>query len=1740
MSKRISLFVSIGLFLIIILSLVETTLAVPTVAISSPTSNPAYSTNQVAVAISGTASTTTGNVASMSWDNVNTGDAGMMTITPSASVSWNTVSIPLKPGTNEIQITAIDTQGYASTGRLTITRTSSGPIISGINVNSTSVRVYEKYEISFDLSTAADYPLFQYDTAPPAGLSPGLGVTVQAVITTPSGGTVRQPAFYYTETANTGSGSNPVFVQGSRSYWKVRYSPQEAGTYQVTLSAQDKSGTANAAVGSFTATSPIKKGFIKVSSQDSRYFEFSDGELYWPIGPARGNNYAQYSNTGQNLERPWMGGSGAYSTNWARWMSSAEQLGNEGYMARLSYLEHYPTHELSYELFYPAGFRIWISNWMDDSFGARVKASTQYQVKLRVKTINMSGPRVAGQPYGLAFKNHGWLSWSEDIDTVLRPSPSWVDRITTNRDWHTIVQRFTTSSSVNNDFSIYLENVNSGSAYVDELSIREVLANGSLGGELIRQPRADMHSYVEQRPAAFFDWQQAQGDQNGVFFKYVVHDKNDWIQNHLTSAGIFAATGDGYYQAETTKARWLLRQWYTYLIARWGYSTQVHSWELNNEGPPNDDPPGSGSAPHWRTAEAFAKFMHDNNPQPQMATTSFWCCWRPEFWGNEQSFPDLDYADIHQYTVNDPLGYDMAEWTNTASMAAFADHVGKPVMRGETGISDANWLPISYLTQANSGIWYHNLLWAELNPGAMSEPNYWYSEHLDVINRMQVSKPFYDFTKALDLNKGGYVDAVAATTNANIRIYGQKNLAKNKAQLWIQNKDHTWRNVMWVANPVAISPQSGTITLRMNPSTAYQANWYNTYAGTVSSTQTLSSDAQGNLQLTITNLADDIAVSINSSGPGSGPPANNTPPTITLTSPMSGASYLAPANITLTATATDTDGTITKVEFYQGSSLINTDTTFPYTYTVNNLPMANYSFQARAYDNNNSMASSSTAIVSVRNSTNGLLGDVNQDGSVNLFDLQLIVNDFGKTSGFNPVVDIAPSYGLINLFDLMVVVKNWGMGLNQPPSIAITSPSNGATVSGVITVSATATDSSGVAGVQFLLDSTSLGSEDTASPYSMSWNTSTASNGAHTLGARARDGAGSTNPTQVSIVINNTIIQQPADTTPPVRTSGQPTGSLPAGTTSATVSLSTDETARCRYSANASASFQIMTAFATTGGTSHSTSLTGLTNGTSYSYYIKCNDTSGNVNPDNFAINFNVGAPLGTTTNDWTQLQKDSQHTGRTSAYVDPDYKLTWAWIDKSHIVHNFASATGTSVTAGFEPGFKFNVIFSGTMQPVVAGGRAYFGDMNGVMYAVDALTGDNSWDFTSGGPILATAAYSNGVLIFGSMDGKVYGLNAVTGSLAWSYQTGAGISAAPTVGNGVAYVGSRDGYFYAIDATSGSLRWRYATRDTTNQYFSLAPIFMPAAISEDGSVVMFGAENLDFYALNTADGTEKWAPKKLIGQSFQFGWPMVKGNKVIVRTMSSMTGAEEDYAPFEAVLDGLPANPTWTEEKAAIMNVLTTSPEQKTMYVFDIDTGAEPYQVAMGRVTGNNYVAHISVVDNSNRVLTYWRSKHATLFNDVAGFGSSYCPDVSAMDMSTGDRVALTVPAANKMPCPELDNGFQPTIGGNWMYMTNHFRGVKAVNLVTGASRGIASSTAVRDCSTWRGGNCDGCWGFQIIYYGNDAETETCQIAIPKPAYAYESTQGFAGAAIASTNGRTMLYVNEGDGSLIAAIEHK
>jgi hypothetical protein len=91
-----------------------------------------------------------------------------------------------------------------------------------------------------------------------------------------------------------------------------------------------------------------------------------------------------------------------------------------------------------------------------------------------------------------------------------------------------------------------------------------------------------------------------------------------------------------------------------------------------------------------------------------------------------------------------------------------------------------------------------------------------------------------------------------------------------------------------------------------------------------------------------------------------------------------------------------------------------------------------------------------------------------------------------------------------------------------PPTVSLTAPTAGSTLSGAVAVNATASDNVAVASVQFLLDGANLGAAVTSAPYTTNWDTTTATNSAHTLSAKATDTSGNVgNATGVAVTVSN-------------------------------------------------------------------------------------------------------------------------------------------------------------------------------------------------------------------------------------------------------------------------------------------------------------------------------------------------------------------------------------------------------------------------------------------------------------------------------------------------------------------------------------------------------------------------------------------------------------------------------------------
>lgn len=297
------------------------------------------------------------------------------------------------------------------------------------------------------------------------------------------------------------------------------------------------------------------------------------------------------------------------------------------------------------------------------------------------------------------------------------------------------------------------------------------------------------------------------------------------------------------------------------------------------------------------------------------------------------------------------------------------------------------------------------------------------------------------------------------------------------------------------------------------------------------------------------------------------PPANVLP-TITMTAPANNANFLTSATVTLTANAADSDGTISKVEFFNGSTKLGEDLTSPYSFAWSNVPAGTYAVSAKATDNQGGVATSAPRNISVSNPNAPPVITLTGPSNNAVFTVGSVVTITANASDTNGTVSKVEFYsGTTKLGEDLAGPFNFAWNnvpagtysitakatdnqgatttssamnitissANNPPAVAVTSPAaNTAFTAGSnITITANASDSNGsIAKVEFFRGTTKLG-EDVSSPYSYTW--VGAPVGGYILTAKATDNQGAVSTsTAVSITVNGA-------NTPPIITLTAPT-----------------------------------------------------------------------------------------------------------------------------------------------------------------------------------------------------------------------------------------------------------------------------------------------------------------------------------------------------------------------------------------------------------------------------------------------------------------------------------------------------------------------------------------------------------------------------------------------------------------------
>ena len=248
----------------------------------------------------------------------------------------------------------------------------------------------------------------------------------------------------------------------------------------------------------------------------------------------------------------------------------------------------------------------------------------------------------------------------------------------------------------------------------------------------------------------------------------------------------------------------------------------------------------------------------------------------------------------------------------------------------------------------------------------------------------------------------------------------------------------------------------------------------------------------------------------------------------------------------------------------------------------------------------------------------------------------------------------------------------------------------------------------------------------------------------------------------------------------------------------------------------------------------------------------------------------------------WPMFHHDLNNTGYSNSTAPSTDNILWDYATGESILSSPAVSDGkvyigsnddkvycldaTTGTQIWNYTTGYDVYFS---SPAVADDKVYVG--SGLrIYCLDALTGAHIWNYTTGAGVPSSPAVSDGRVYAGSIHNKVYCLNASTGDFIWSYTTGDDVYSSPAVADGRVYIGSDDNRTYCLNATIGDYIWSYITGSGVRSSPSIA----------EGRVYVGSADN-KIYCLDASTGAYIW--DYTTGDWVLYSCPAVVDGKIFV-----------------------------------------------------------------------------------------------------------------------------------------------------------------------------------------------------------------------------------------------------------------
>jgi len=702
----------------------------------------------------------------------------------------------------------------------------------GITLECATDRVgkYQKIEFTLGVSSSYTNP-FNPDE---------VDVTVR--FTTPEGQLLRIPAFWYQpyerRRLTSDNRTRDWLYPSGPPIWKARFAPNEIGPYEAVAILKDSEGTSVSRRFAFECVRSPSKGFVRVSTRDPRFLEFSEGQPFFAIGQnlafIGSQQYVTLSKTeeifsklaenGANYLRVW-----ACCEDWAMAIEARKSAFGRSWNWHPQIVPMPDAESSGLKCLKLAGDKNVLR--VDPSHPIALRPGTRYMFSGKIRASAEAGPAAA-------FKVE--LGGKSVVPVIAN----------SKKGWREFKHEFETGADEYWLAPLSLRLEGQGTAWVSELSLRQE----GTGPELLWEADVNrsIRGYYNPLDCFMLDEVVSAAETKGILLQLCLLTR-DLYMNALKDPS------NHDYDLAIHDAFKTLR----YAVARWGYSTSVAAWEYWNE-----MDPGLPTEKFYGAIGEYLKFV---DPYRHLRTTS---TWGPS--AKDCRHPALDLADIHFYlrkgagTASSPNSPPKRQPNEDAAVPAPVDEVdavlertawlreqapAKPAHLGEFGLANEKWQPTEEMNQSRETVDLHNALWASALSGASGTAMFWWWERLDRLDFYPQYRPLKDFIADVPWTTGVLQSLAASCSEPRVRALGLR--SQDRAWLWLFNREASWAKI--VVDQHAPSPiAKAEIQLSELPAGNYVIKWWDTRQGAFRSQETQPGQ-DGRLKFVAPEFSHDIA-----------------------------------------------------------------------------------------------------------------------------------------------------------------------------------------------------------------------------------------------------------------------------------------------------------------------------------------------------------------------------------------------------------------------------------------------------------------------------------------------------------------------------------------------------------------------------------------------------------------------------------------------------------------------------------------------------------------------------------------------------------------------------------------------------------------------------------------------------------------------------------------------------------------